>query len=293
MSARIWPLIIVVCVGACLLSAAEPQDAERLSFAEAFPFDTGVLRGVLRKDGRSKGLTDVIDVGTATPIAGMYGIFSHYRLLDDRARYGTAGWEWKSEAKPLADGAVQVAWTADDAHPLDMKATYRWTRADTLDLVTEVTAKKDLKGLEVFLASYFAGFEQSSVFSKDGLVAAEKGGGDWQAWVRDDAAAKLLNDGRWKRPPNPVDWVIKGALGGAMGIRRDAKTGLVALIMAAKDDCFAVLTPYGEEGHRSMYLSLFGKDFKAGQAAAARTRLVIGRGISDVEAQLQYRRAFE
>ncbi|MCY2950717.1 MAG: hypothetical protein NTU53_01920, partial [Planctomycetota bacterium] len=265
----------------------------KLGFVEegkGFAFDTGVVKGLLHKEGRSLGITNVVDVGTGKEIAGAAGILSHYRLLDDRARYGPAGWEWKSEAKLLADGAVEVKWAADEVHPFDMKAVYRWVKPNVLDAVTEVTAKKELKGFEVFLASYFAGFEQSFVAGKEGFVEAVKGGGDWQAWVRDEAGAKLVGDGRWKREPNPVDWLVKGEFREAMGMRKDAKSGLVALVMSPREDCFAVLTPFGEEGHRSMYLSLFGVDFKVGETKKARARVVIGKGIEEVEARMAYRR---
>jgi hypothetical protein len=59
--------------------------------------------------------------------------------------------------------------------------------------------------------------------------------------------------------------------------------------MAPPQDCFAVLTPFGEEGHRSVYLSLFGRDLKAGETATARARLVIGRDISDEQAIALYK----
>jgi hypothetical protein len=45
--------------------------------------------------------------------------------------------------------------------------------------------------------------------------------------------------------------------------------------MAERDDCFGVFTPYGEESHFSNYLSLFGRDIEAGDAAIARSRLVV------------------
>jgi hypothetical protein len=77
-------------------------------------------------------------------------------------------------------------------------------------------------------------------------------------------------------------------LAGALAVRRDAQSGLAALIMAPPDDCFAIATPYGEEGHRSIYLSLLGRDLKAGQTATARSRLVIGRNISDDQAIVIY-----
>ena len=50
--------------------------------------------------------------------------------------------------------------------------------------------------------------------------------------------------------------------------------------MSLPQDCFAVLTPFETEPHRSMYLSLFGKDLKAGETARARARLVIKKNLS-------------
>jgi hypothetical protein len=67
-------------------------------------------------------------------------------------------------------------------------------------------------------------------------------------------------------------------------MRRDAKSGLVGLVMAPPKECFAVLMPFGEDGHRSLYLSLFGRDFKNGETATARSRLVIGRDMSERQA---------
>jgi len=78
-------------------------------------------------------------------------------------------------------------------------------------------------------------------------------------------------------------------LAAPLAVRRDAKSGLVAVVMAPPEDCFAVLTPYGEEGHRSVYLSLFGRDLKAGEAVSARARLVIGRDITDEQAIALYK----
>jgi len=53
-------------------------------------------------------------------------------------------------------------------------------------------------------------------------------------------------------------------------------------------DCFAVLTPYEAEPHRSMYVSLFGKDLKAGETARARARLVIGTNVGGETMDLLY-----
>jgi len=86
-----------------------------------------------------------------------------------------------------------------------------------------------------------------------------------------------------------VDWTIRPRLAGPIAIRRDAKTGLTAIILARPEDCFAIATPFGEEGHRSLYLSLFGRDLPAGVAVTTRARLILGRDISNEQALLLYR----
>jgi len=50
-----------------------------------------------------------------------------------------------------------------------------------------------------------------------------------------------------------------------------------------------VSMPFGAEGHRSLYLSLFGRDLKSGETATARTRLVIRRGLTDDQAVALYK----
>ena len=39
-------------------------------------------------------------------------------------------------------------------------------------------------------------------------MPADKSAGVWQAFPRDDQAVSIIQDGRWKFQPNPVDWVI-------------------------------------------------------------------------------------
>lgn len=163
-----------------------------------------------------------------------------------------------------------------------------------------MTSARLLRRFEVFLASYFAGFPTSFAYvqacpetgGKPGFLEAKKSSGAWQTFPRDEEAVKTFADGRWKRPPNPVSWRIMPRLAAPLALRRDDKTGLTALLMAPPSDCFAVSMPYGEEGHRSVYLSLFGKDLAPGQTVTSRTRLVIGRGISDEQAINLYRAYF-
>jgi hypothetical protein len=45
--------------------------------------------------------------------------------------------------------------------------------------------------------------------------------------------------------------------------------------MSAGRDCFAIATPHQTESHYSVYLSLFGRDLKAGETVRARARLLV------------------
>ena len=272
--------------GAALRAMAAEDKLAFVAAGKEFTFDTGALRGTLRGGGQSKGLIPAFDCASGAALTKSLGLFSHYRLLDDTNRYGKAGWDWASEAKLLGDGVVEVRWTADDAHPFDMMAVYRWSAANALDLTTRVTARKELKRFEVFLASYFDGFPNTVVYAGDkpAFVSAVKDAGKWHMFPRDDEAVKMIQDGRWTHPPSPVEWTIRPKLAAPLAIRRDADRKLAAVVMARPEDCFAVATPQDEEGHRSIYLSLFGRDLKNGESVEAKSRLIIGRDITDEKA---------
>ena len=147
-----------------------------------FTFDTGVLKGKLRAGGKSTGLSSVVHLPTGLTIDSSMGLLSHYRVFSAKKRYGTAAWDWPSEATLGGDGSVEVRWSSADDRPFELRAVYRWAAPDTLDLETSVQAKTNLAKFESFLASYFAdGFTNSCVFVRSNsralLVAADKSGG--------------------------------------------------------------------------------------------------------------------
>lgn len=280
--------------------AGEDRSPARPAFTRAageMHFDTGVLKGTLAEGGKSLGLRPVTHIASGVQIAGAFGILSPYRMLTSDARFGTAAWDWASKSELLTDGAARVRWSADETHPLEMTGVYRWSAGDTLDLVLTVKPRRDLRRFELFLASYFHGFPAALAYvrqpgSANGsgrFMEAVKTGGDWQAFPRDDAAAALIGDGRWTRPPNPVTWKLMPRLAAPLALRRNATNGLTAVLMSRPGDCFAVSMPYGEEAHRSVYLSLFGGDLRAGQAVSAHARLVIDKDISEDRALELYR----
>lgn len=266
-----------------------------------FYFDTGVVRGKLRPQGKSIGLASVVHVPSGIMLDRGdkgYGLFSHYRVFTTGKRYGHGAWDWPSTARLRDDGTVEVTWGSDTNRPFEMRAVYRWTTPDALDLDTIVTAQQDLPQFESFLASYFSDrFTNALVFAsspsaKTGeprFMAAEQSAGVWQMFPRDAAAVAIVNDGRWQMEPNPVKWVTMPALAKPIGVRRDSVRGVAAALMARPTDCFAVMTPFQTESHYSLYLSLFGRTVKAGETARARTRLLITGQFSEQETLKTYR----
>jgi hypothetical protein len=254
-----------------------------------YTFDTGVLRGTLCPNGKLQGLTSATHIPSGARLDRGMGILSYYRVFTTGKRYGTGAWDWPSTAKLLSDASVQVTAPATADRPIEMSATYRWKDAQTLDVETAVTARADLSKFESFLASYFDGaFPAPSVYvsenpeqgGKPGFLLAKKSLGDWQMFPRDSKALSIIHDGRWHLEPNPLDWAIMPTLKVPLCVRR-AAGGLTVIVMAPAEDCFAVASPCEGETHYSLYLSLFGRDVKAGETVKARTRFVVASSASD------------
>jgi hypothetical protein len=264
-----------------------------------FDFDTGVLRGKLRANGRAIGLLPVVHTPSGMTLSRSVGLFSHYRVFSSNRRYGTAAWDWPGEAALRDDGSVEVRWPAAPDRPFEMWAVYRWSGPATLDLETGVRAGSELPGFEVFLSSYFTAPFQASVAytqgrpgkdgGKPGFLAAEQAYGDWQMYPRDREAVSVITDGRWTIEPNPVNWAILPVLAGPVAFRRDSQSGLTAVLMAPPEECFAVSMPHQGERHYAVYLSLFGRTITAGEAARARARLVIAASPGEREILELYR----
>jgi hypothetical protein len=281
-----------MCGGALARAQVTPAGNDKLAFspsgANEFAFDTGVVKGKLRAGGKSNGLSEVVHVPTSTRLDSSMGLFGHYRVFTANKRYGTAAWDWPSEPRLRRDGCVEVQWPSADDRPFELRAVYHWTAPNILDLETSVLAKTNLSSFESFLASYFAaGFTNSCVYARSNsqqwLEVPDRSYGVWQAFPRDDQAVAIIRDGRWTFPPSPVDWVIRPQLARPIGIRSCPANNLRGVVLSPASDCFAVLTPFEAESHRSMYLSLFGKDLKAGESAKATARLMIVSGQADAD----------
>lgn len=295
---RRWGVLVIVAASAIAGPAVSQESSRPLAFTKSdqggYAFDTGVLRGTLCPNGKPQGLVSVVYVPTGTRLDRGAGILSYYRVFTTNKRYGTAAWEWPGASTALQpDGAVRVSWPSAADRPFEMSALYRWKDPQTLDVETTVRAVENLSKFEAFVASYFdETFPSPFVFVMEnpdaqgnpGFMAATKARGDWQIFPRDPGVLPLLNDGRWKIEPYPLNWAVMPYLQATIGLRRNTTAGLTAVLMAPTTECFAMATPYEGESHYSLYPSLFGRDIKAGETATAHTRLVVAKDVSDEKA---------
>ncbi len=279
------------------------------SEAGYYRFDTGVLRGRVRLNGKSQGITELRHLASGVEVAhggGLPGLFSYYRVFSTDTRYGHAARDWPTTNRVLADGSLEVKWAPAAEHPLEITAVYRWRQPDTLDLETVVKPTQPMPRFEVFLSSYFQPGFRAWVYVKPNFFAQGQPAmlaadvnplvdGTYLMFPRDREAVLRIFDRRWERPPDPVQWSVTRWLAAPLAMRRDENSGVTALIMAPPEDCFGVATPYnktppdGVAGHQSLYLSLFGQDLAAGQSARAQARLVVGKNITDSAAVDLYR----
>jgi hypothetical protein len=267
-----------------------------------YVFNTGVLRGKLRPDGKSLGLSSVIHIPSGVQLNGRYGIFSYYRIFTTNKRYGHAAWDRPSVSKLLPDGAVEVVWPEGTEYPFEITVVYRLKDETTLDIETTIKARKDLHNFEVFLASYFNesfpapyiyAYNNPETKGKPGFMMAQKSFGNWQMFPRDKNVLQIIHDGRWQKEPNPVKWVIMPYLAAPICVRRGDTAELTAILMAPPQDCFAIATPYQGESHYSLYMSLVGRDVKAGEVLKSHCRLVIAPNLSDKQILDLYRKYIE
>lgn len=275
--------------------AAEPLLSFQPEGDGIYVFDTGTLRGRLRLNGQNQGISELIYVPNGQEVT--YGgrklpVMSHYRLFTTGTRYGHAARSWPTECKLLEDGAVEAGFKPNEEYPFTMRAVFRLGAPDAIDVETTVTAKEDLPRFEVFLSNYFGEGYDASVYvihslrspGKPFFIRADHNplvAGNYLLFPRDRESVLDVFDGRWQQPPNPVEWCITRYLAAPMGVRRHKETGLTALVMAPREDCFAVSTPYNQDppdgvaNHRSLYLSLFGRDVAKDETVSARSRLQI------------------
>lgn len=295
-------MILLVLLTTNLTSADPPNLAFKPAGEGFFEFDTGLLKGRLKLDGKYQGLYPLIDIETGTELVHAPGAFSFYRVLTTNHRYGKSARDWPTQTKLLSNGAVEVRWAPAEEHPLAMTGVYRWTAPDTLDLDIAVTPRQDMPHFELFMSSYFGKGFRGSVWLKPEdkeqprfvrIDRTPESRGGYVMFPRDEEALGMIRDGRWAIPPNPVDWDARRWLAAPVVFRRDDNLGLTAVLMCPPDDCFAIASPWNPAaakagGYRSLYQCLFGRDLVAGETVRASCRLVLRRNLANDEVMRLY-----
>lgn len=269
-------------------NAGEHPKEEKLRFTQgedgSYYFNTGLIKGVLRLEGKSSGLFPVTYIPDSAAISAGEGLYNHYRVFTNGKRYGYGARRWPSTSELHSDGSVEVIWPETPDRPFELRAIYRLVTQNSIDLVTIVKSNTRLETFEVFLASYFdPGFLDSQVYATADsfgmqnmkFVSADRELGDWLAFPRDAVAVQVIGDGRWEFEPHPLEWTMMPYLDIPIAFRRNPLSGLSVIMMAKRADCFGIYTPYGEEKHFSSYLSLFGYNLEEGETASTHARLVI------------------
>ena len=258
-------------------------------------FDTGIVKGRLKKDGNGDFFKPISFVDPAVPMDNNRGLLVPYRFLTPRKRYGFGSWEWPRTGRILPDGAAELAWAEAPGRPFRFTATYAWTAANTLDLRIAFTPAENLEKFELFVGSYLKQFTKAVVYVKDsgdgepGFVDTPGGKGKKQLFPRDEGVVPMIRDGRWQHPPYPNDWTFRSWLQAPLGVKSQPKTGVAVVIMAPPEDCFAVSMFEQNAPLGCYYLSLFGKDVKKGQTLVGRARMVFGKNITNEDALRMYR----
>ena len=184
----------------------------------AFTFDTGVLKGILRNEGKSIGLVPVTYSETGMEITGGEGLFNHYRVFTYGKRYGYGARRWPSTADLNPDGSVEVIWEVTPERPFELRGTYSWVSPNTIDLVTSVHAASKLEAYDVFLASYYQPpFIDSQVWAahvthvgetKRVLSLLMRSLVYGRLFPVMQHGEQVIDDGRWDLEPHPLDWTM-------------------------------------------------------------------------------------
>lgn len=269
-------------------------------------FDTGMLKGKMRLDGKHQGISQMTYTPTGMELLKSVGLLSYYRVFSSGKRYGNAARDWPLHAEILPDGGLKITFAPAEEHPLELVGIFHWRGPDTLDLETVVTPQVAMAKMEIFLSSYLTdGFDGSvylkpNRFDKTGKPAFVRSDwnelidGNYLVFPRDKDVLPMIYDGRWEIPPSPVTWAFTKYFEAPIGIRRHKASGLTAVLMSPPEDCFAVSVPYNKEppdnvaGHGSVYMSLFGAGVDAGQRVSAHCRLIIAKDLKDADVLRRY-----
>lgn len=198
-----------------------------------------------------------------------------------------------------ADDGITMTWMPTIRRQAKIIVKFTFKQPNIIDMDMSVETLTNYPAFEILLSSYHAeGFETGAYLAKKefGPIDPEQVRpiytpmiqGLYPFFPRNEAAANTLTDGRHQKGR----WYWRMAVGRryALPISFISKDGIDAILMGRPDDVYAVGMSYEGNNandnvakHHSIYLSLFGEDFKAGEGRNTQMRMVIGKYDSDPE----------
>ncbi len=209
--------------------------------------------------------------------------------------------------EPTEDG-ISFTWMPTIRRQAKVKVKFTFRQPNIIDMDMWVETLTNYPGFEILLSAYMApGFESGVYVAKEEfgpiegeqirLVDQPMIHGIWPFFPRDEAGANLLTDGRHQKGR----WFWRMAIGRryAMPLAFFSKNGVDAIVMGRPEDVYAVGATYKGDaenddvaGHRSLYLSLFGENLKAGEGRHTQMRMIIDDFGSDAEKHKELFRSF-
>lgn len=209
--------------------------------------------------------------------------------------------------EPTEDGII-FTWMPTIRRQAKVKVKFTFRQPNIIDMDMWVETLTNYPGFEILLSAYMApGFESGVYVAKEEFGAIESEQirlvdqpmihGIWPFFPRDEAGANLLTDGRHQKGR----WFWRMAIGRryAMPLAFFSKNKVDAILMGRPEDIYAVGATYkgdaendGVAGHRSLYLSLFGENLKAGEGRHTQMRMIIDDFASDAEKHKELYRSF-
>lgn len=266
-------------------------------------FETEMIRGVLRADGRQQSITELIYKPADSRVdSGM--MLAPYRLLSRSAWMGEAR-EMPHRARPIEDG-IEIVWDASLTHQATLGMRITIQEPAHIDTTVSVVGHAFYPDYEVFISAYFReGFRSGAYLapvsgeSPTTVVQLQPESNPlfremYLAFPRDERAANIVTDGRWQRGRHHTRFLPARYYGLPLGFYGQRDGPLDVLFMGPPSDVFAVNMAYFTDDpldhvgqHNSLYLSLFGRDLHPGERWQTKVRLAFGDYGRDQETHQQ------
>ena len=236
--------------------------------------------------------TDILNAQMLITFPDIPGRTSSDKYVCRVRQVGTEEWKDAFVLQTISKPEIKDANGGNLTIRRQAKVQFTFKQPNIIDMDIWVETHTTYPAFEILATAYLAPGFQSGVY-----VAKEEFGstdpqqihlvdqpmihGIWPFFPRDEAGANLLTDGRHQKGR----WFWRMAIGRRYGMQLAffSKNGVDAILMGRPEDVYAVGATYkGDEtndnvaGHRSLYLSLFGEDFKAGEGRRTQMRMVIG-----------------